>query len=164
MIFPSTSELLACIEGNLVRKVEPAVSDPKALSAVATIKHLLRLLGERVRNEGQILCDDIAALRELLPDLAAHFAGTSLAAQIEAALKPDSAGSGDYRNLDSLAAEANRLREALHAVAATVHTADSAVLSRHEGVRAKIKTYILHEIAEETRLIDPAFTGRGPRR
>jgi hypothetical protein len=164
MIIPSATDVLGCIEGNIVRKVEPAVSDPAALSALATIKHLLRNLRERIMHEGQVLTDEIAALRDLLPELAAYFAGAPAGEQIALALAEEPVIAGRYRNLDSLAAEALRLRESLHAAIAAIHADDAPPSPECQALRTKIRAYIVAEIADEMTLVEPAFTGRGPRR
>ena len=168
MIVPTASDIVACIEGNIASKVEPHLTDMGARSAVATIRHMLRHVGERIAHEGQVLTDDIVALRALLPDLATYLAQrggdrmSTTAAAIREVLDRQHRAPGAYPDLTSLCQEAGALRQALYDALELLHSEEQPPEGRalHERVRAYIKA----QIDAETALIEPAFVGHGPRR
>src|SRR3546814_197376 len=110
MIHPSATDILKTIDATIEAKVIPALGDLDGRSAITTVRHLLRLVRVRIEEEGQILTDDIAELRKLLPNVAAYLraVGTSQAeaGHIDAALVEAATDSARYPTLDHLAEEA----------------------------------------------------------
>lgn len=167
MIHPSCAEVLATVQTGFERDVVPHLNDTEARSAAATIGHLLRHVALRIEDEGQILSDDIARLRGLLGQIAAWLEaeGAGEAASLRAALAQD-LPPGVYPSLRLLGELALKLRAALveaQGVLASLratHGDDPA----WQGLRKAISTYGAEQLADETRLIEPAFLGKGPRR
>jgi hypothetical protein len=173
MIYPSTIDILRTVDANIEAKVEPSLSDLTGRSAMATIRHMLRHVMVRIEDEGQILTDDIAALRPLLQKVSAYFAslgeaqaGMAEAAEIDAVLKDSARDPAKYPSLAILGEEAGRLRECLYqALRRLQEIRDGrAGDAAYKSVRDAIRQYIAYQIEQEDKLIRPAFFGRGPRR
>lgn len=160
MIHPSCAEVLATIQTGFEEQVVPHLHDIEARSAAATIGHLLRHVALRIEHEGQILLDDIARLEALLGGIAAWFetCGAGDPRAIRAALTDDSP-QGVYPGLGLLGERAMRLRGALVKAQEVLHG-----LPDDGGLREAVRGYIAAQLAEEARLIEPAFRGKGPRR
>jgi hypothetical protein len=179
MIRPSATALLETVEAMLASLGSADTRTSSEKSALATARALIRHAALRIESEGQILAEDIRALRELLPSIAAylqllgsreplirgaHEARTLASRIVRTLAVPRPAGS--YPTLSSLAEEAGELRgsvyesldllqglrEALHDEPAYVET------------RNRIRTYCARQIEAESALIEPAFAGSGPRR
>lgn len=167
MIVPTAREVLAMIERTLTDVVEPDCGTMAARSALATTGHLLRHVQLRLEHEGQVLTDDIAALRPLLHDVAAWLDRTGApVASIAAALSRTFRATNAYPTLESLGEEAGTLRHALTDALERLialradHGTDPAYLA----LRQDIRTYLAAQINAEAVYVGPAFTGKGPRR
>ena len=167
MIVPTASEVLATIETTLVNVVVPDARSTSALSALATTGHLLRHVQLRLELEGQILTDDIAALRPLLADTSTWLSAQgNYVASVPTALGTTWRESGAYPTLASLASEAGAMRHSLTDVLERLielrdaHRDDQAYLA----LRTRIRTYLAGQIQSEAAIIDPAFAGKGARR
>lgn len=167
MIHPTCAEVLATIQTGFDEQIVPHLHDSEARSAAATIGHLLRHVALRIAGEGQILHDDVSRLEALLDRIAGWFeqAGEGDPGDIRAVIAnrvpPDA-----YLSLSLLGERALALRgalvaaqEALHRLSAT-HGADPAYVD----LRQALRDYIAAQLADEARLIAPAFQGKGPRR
>lgn len=172
MISPTAVDLVKCIEANLIEKVRPHVTDASALSALATILPMLRHVAVRIADEGQILTDDIGDLQSLLGDAIEYLrsctdeeAAVLRSRTEDARAKSIGVGAG-YENLVVLAERAGGLREALQHVIRYLHdqARKGSVDAGHESLRASVRRYLARQIDAESRLIEPAFMGRGPRR
>jgi hypothetical protein len=167
MIHPSATDILKTIDATIEAKVIPSLKDLDGKSAIATVRHLLRLVRVRIEEEGQILADDIAMLRRLLPQVRDYLAsvGSSEAARIDAALAEGSAD-GRYPSLDRIAGEAGALREAVYQALKHLQTMRAARKDEPEyrAVRTAIRDYVVWQNEQERKLIAPAFYGQGPRR
>ena len=157
---PSAQDVLATIETTLDDIVRPAVSGVEALSALATIGHLLRHVRLRLSFEADILSSEISLLTPLVNDIADWLEGVGAGSLAIPQDRPTSIG------VDALAASTFAWRtaideglEMLQAARAT-HGDDPA----YRALRQRIRDYIATQIIEEARLIDPAFAGKGPRR
>lgn len=170
MIRPTATDLLRNIDATLVQNVEPSLGDLGGRSALATVRHLLNFVRLRIEREGQILTDDIAGLRSLLPRLMDYFErhhDERGAREIRDALgKGRPWDPARYPSLDDLADEAGGLREALHAGLARLQAMREARRDDPEyaSLRAAIRTYMARQIEAEGEIVAPAFFGRGPRR
>ena len=172
MIVPTATDLLRCVSETLRSKIEPVLTGSGERSAAATVQHLLRFAVLRLEREGQVLCDDIAALRQLLADFAAGLRellpkdvnAIKLVADIEAGLTRAHRPVGAYPTLDSLAAEAGALREVLSGCQRFLHARSVSEAARLRAQREAVKRYIVWQIEQETSFIEPAFAGHGPRR
>lgn len=168
MIVPTAQEILLCIENNIAEKVEPQLSDVNALSAVATIKHMLAFVSERIAHEGQYLTDDVVALRALLPDVVERFRrdggdrAVEIARSVAEALDREYRAPAAYPDLTSLSSEAVALRQALFDALELLHSPDrpAGVDDLHERAR----DYLKAQLDAEVRLVEPGFAGYGPRR
>jgi hypothetical protein len=171
VIDPSAVHLLRTIDAALVEKVGPSVTDLTGRSALATIRHLLRLVRVRIEDEGQILTEEAHALRVLLERIGVYLRttgdpGVSEADKIDAALGADQPDPVRYPDLLSLGVRVNGLRTALHdslmhltAIAAT-HLNDAA----YSDIRDAIRKHLGWQVMQEDRLVAAAFYGQGPRR
>lgn len=167
MIVPNAREVLAMIERTLTDVVEPECGTMAARSALATTGHLLRHVQLRLEHEGQVLTDDIAALRPLLRDLGVWLdAAGETVASVPTALSRSFRAQNAYPTLESLGEEAGALRHALTDALERLialrpaHGTDPAYLA----LRQDIRTYLAAQIIAEAAYVGPAFTGKGPRR
>jgi hypothetical protein len=167
MIHPTCAEVLATVQTGFEEQVVPHLSDGEARSAAATIAHLLRHVALRIEDEGQILTDDISRLRTLLERIAEWFdaAGVDGAAALRAALA-QRLPEATYPSLALLGEQALALRGALVAAQQSLHelAATHGGEGEYQALREAIRHYIALQLADEARLIAPAFQGRGPRR
>jgi hypothetical protein len=167
MIHPSATDILKTIDATIEAKVIPSLKDLDGKSAIATVRHLLRLVRVRIEEEGQILADDIAMLRRLLPQVRDYLVsvGSTEAARIDAVLAEGSAD-GRYPSLDRIAGEAGALREAVYQALKHLQTMRAARKDEPEyrAVRTAIRDYVVWQNEQERKLIAPAFYGQGPRR
>jgi hypothetical protein len=163
MIHPTCLEVLSTVQSALTREIIPRLTDVDARSTAATIEHLLRHIALRIEHEGQILTTDIARLCDLLKEAAqwqqARGTDPSPLRDLLAAEAREGAG---YRNLDQLGAAALRLRAALVDVQRQLMAVEGDDIS--DALHARMRDYIALQLTDEAKLIDPAFTGRGPRR
>jgi hypothetical protein len=167
MIHPTCAEVLATIQTGFDEQIVPHLHDNEARSAAATIGHLLRHVALRIADEGQILHDDVARLEALLARIADWLeqVGEGEPSAIRAVVI-DRVPPEAYPSLAVLADRALALRgvlvaaqEALHRLAAT-HGSDPV----YGELRQAVRDYIAAQLADEARLIAPAFQGKGPRR
>ena len=165
MIHPSASEVLATVLSTFSREIVPELSTVEARSSAATIEHLLRHVLLRIDREGDVLMRDIARLRVLLTDIADWLTVHSPedAAGVLAVLAEFP---GDLTALASQGEEAMRLRGALVSVRQALERLEPGHggAPPFQALRAAIGTYIGAQLADEATLIEPAFSGRGPRR
>lgn len=167
MIHPTCAEVLATIQNGFDEQIVPHLHDSEARSAAATIGHLLRHVALRIADEGKILHDDVNRLEALLGRIAGCFeqVGEGDPAGIRAVIA-NRATPDTYPSLSVLGERALALRgalvaaqEALHRLSATLGT-DPAYIE----LRQALRDYIAAQLADEARLIAPAFQGKGPRR
>lgn len=167
MIHPTCAEVLATIETGLARDIVPHLHNTEARSAAATIGHLLRHVALRIEDEGQILSDDIARLRRLVSELAGWLDGPvpPVAASLRATLEGD-LPEGVYPSLRLLGERALALRGALVAGQGELHRlrASHGHDAGFQALESAIAAYGAQQLADEGRLIEPAFLGKGPRR
>jgi hypothetical protein len=123
-----------------------------------------------VDREGQILSEEIQALRELLPVMQSDLEqqgdeGARYARAIEDCLTPVQP-SAQYPSLLVLAEQCSVLREAFEA--ALVLLIDAAAHRAHEPayqrLRERIRAHISAQIEREAPLVELAFHGFGARR
>jgi len=168
MITVTTTDLLNTIDAALVQYVEPSLGDIGGRSALATVRHLLHFVQVRIEREGQVLLDDIAALKSTLTEVSSYHRSTgddagAAAEALDAAAAPDAT---KYRSLNDLAIEARALREALYKALARLQAlrATRGDNPQYKALRATIRAYIVRQIEQEGEIVAPAFFGRGPRR
>lgn len=165
MIHPSAAEVLATVLSTFSREIMPGLTAVEARSSGATIEHLLRHVLLRLEHEGDILMRDIARLRRLLADIAGWLEKVS--SEDAAALRDVLAQ--EPTPLCSLAAqgaEALRLRGALVSAQQALERLRSAFAQDEEflALKSAIGGYIAAQLVDEAMLIEPAFSGKGPRR
>lgn len=165
MIHPTCLEVLATVQTTFSRDIVPKLDDIEARSAAATIEHLLRHVALRIEHEGEFLTTDIARLSALL-SRAADWMGSRGAdnpGSVRDLLAGEERAVGSYRSLEALGSAALALRGALVEVQELLHArdeGDSEAADIHEAVRE----YIGLQLTDEAKLIEPAFSGQGPRR
>lgn len=169
MIHPSAVEIIRNIEATLVDIVEPAVQTTTARSTLATIGHLLRHVALRIEDEGQLLTDDIAALKTLLGELVTYLSSAGdadrargIATSMSAAEPP----AGRYPSVQILATQAAALRAVVQDILSYLQSQREARRDEpdYQAARAAIRAYLTADVLAEARLIHPAFEDKGPRR
>lgn len=164
MIHPTCREVLATVQSAFEREIVPRLTDADARSTAATIEHLLRHIDLRIAHEGQFLTTDIGRLVALLEAAVLWMEGRPIdTSPVKACLATEANASRSYRNLDQLGEAALALRGALVSV--------QAMLAEHghedpaaEKLQDRIREYIGLQLLDEAQLIEPAYSGRGPRR
>ncbi|WP_327753820.1 hypothetical protein VVT58_19035 (plasmid) [Sphingobium sp. SJ10-10] len=169
MIHPSAVQIVRAIETTLVDVVEPASGSIAARSALATIGHLLRHVALRIECEGQLLADDIAALRSLLGQLHDYLRSAGDEAQaieVAKALERAAPDPGRYPSLALMAERTAILLQSVQDVLAYLQERrpERAEDSVYLAARALIRDYLAYQIKTEAALIHPAFEDKGPRR
>jgi hypothetical protein len=170
-MYPTVIELLEAVEANLDSKVAPVVKDVSGQSALATIGHILRHVRVRVEREGQILVDEIRALRELLPVLQRDLerqgdAGVVCARLIADQLMESGPPSDRYITLLDLARQCSALREKLELALRALIEIEPARRedAEYRHIRTLIRSHISNQIEREAPLVELAFHGFGARR
>lgn len=172
MINPTTIDILRTVDSNIEEKIVPSLKDLTGLSAMATVRHMLRHVMVRIETEGQSLFDDIASLRKLLPQVQSYLnsldspPAAAEAKKIGEALGKVYYDRGTYPSLILLSQEAGSLRECVYQALKYLQSIRAAQKGKasYDGVRAAIRDYIVFQMEEEEKIIAPAFYGRGPRR
>jgi hypothetical protein len=170
MITPSAQQELACVLHSLKKQVLPAVYGTDAESPVATLTHILRHVNQRIEFEGQILFEDIATLRNLLPELRSFLLalgsqGAEQAAAIDRALAAEYCDANTYRSLAIMGKEALALRECLYNGLKLLQAVPRERRdAKYKQMRESIRRCVIWQTEQERRLIEPAFFGHGPRR
>jgi hypothetical protein len=153
MIIPTAAEMLKTVEATFETVIKPHLTDSGARSAAASVGHMLRLATLRIEIEGQILHDEVAKLRALLPRLYS-FLGEGIL--------PPPRNNSVYPSLALMAAEVGALRQG---VCEALDGLQGRELNE-EGVRllSELNSYISWQLDQERKMIDPATIGHGPRR
>lgn len=165
MIHPSAAEVLATVLSTFSREIVPGLTTVEERSSAATIEHLLRHVLLRLEHEGDILMRDIGRLRRLLTDIAGWLEDVS---PVDAAALHDVLTHEPTQlcSLGTQGAEAMRLRGALVSAQDALERLRSE--SAHEegflAIKSAIGGYITEQLVDEAMLIEPAFSGEGPRR
>ena len=172
MLLPTAVDVLRCVERTIETVIAPALPGAAERSAAATVGHLLRHVALRIEREGALLAAEITRLRPLLGDadgvLKRDFtqtaAVTEALAAIAAALAIPPPPPHGYRDLASMASEVTALRQSVCAVLELVQRHEASLSPAARDIHASLKDYIAWELENESKLIDPAFEGFGPRR
>lgn len=172
MIYPTVSELLACVDEALIEASDQAVPRKTVTSMLATCRHLIRHAELRARMEKAIFLDDIEKAGELLRGIAEYLQQSGgdrngLASVIRAVLgeAPQLLTSGPDE-IDRIRDRAKALRELVYAALKHLQAAASAEreTAAYQEARRQLRDYMSYQIQQEARMIIPAFHGRGPRR
>lgn len=172
MITPSAQDELRCVLHVLRHQIAPVAYGTAAESPIATLTHILRHVSRRIEFEGQILLEDIVALRKLLPGLCAYLeslrdapGAAEQAAVIARALTDEYCDANTYRSLTIMSNEARTLRECLYGALKLLQSIPKERRdARYQEMREAIRRCVVWEIEQERKLIEPAFFGHGPRR
>ena len=163
MIHPTCLEMLATVQSAFAREIVPRLTDVDGRSTAATIEHLLRYIALRIEHEGRILTTDIARLCSLLEEAAQWQQARGIdPSALCGLLAAEARATGAYRNLEELGEAALGLRAALVDVQRQLMAIDRDDASG--ALHAHIRDYIAQQLTDEATLIDPAFSGKGPRR
>jgi hypothetical protein len=172
MITPSAQDELRCVLHALQNQIAPTLNGTAAESPVATLTHILRHVNRRMEFEGQILFDDIKALRKLLPELRRYLLSLETTAgaieqaeAIELTLAAEYCDPNTYPSLAIMSAEALALRECLYSGLQLLQTLPAGSRdTEYQQLRESIRRFVGWQIEQERKLIEPAFFGHGPRR
>jgi hypothetical protein len=172
MLLPTAVDLLRCIERTLETAIVPTLTGTAERSAAATIGHLLRHVALRIQHEGELFALEIDKLRPLLEQAAgvirddfaqAPDSKRTLDALKEALARPAPPTHG-YRDLASLTAEVTALRQGVCDALELLQRHESDLSAAAKDLYDSLKRYVTWELDNESKLIDPAFEGFGPRR
>jgi hypothetical protein len=171
MLLPTSVDVLRSIERTLETVIAPALTGTGERSALATIGHLLRHVALRIELEGQMLVDDIAAVRPLLAQVDGYLEspprndaeGSALRARLAQLLSRPAQANG-YRSVANLAEEVTALRQGVCEALDYVQTRASDADPQAKSVLDALLRYVAWETEQEAKIIDPAFEGFGPRR
>ena len=171
MLLPTSVDVLRCVERTLETVIAPTLTGNGERSALATIGHLLRHVALRIEIEGQLLVEDIAVVRPLLAQVDAYLASAApqdpetatLHARLAALLGSPSQMHG-YRSVANLTEEVTALRQGVCDSLLYVQTRASDANPPAKVVHDALLGYLAWEVAQEAKIIDPAFEGFGPRR
>lgn len=171
-IMPTVPDLLRSIGETLENVVTPALVGNAELSAVTTIRHLLRYATFRLDREGQALLDEAKLLRGLLSEGAAYLksrpASDTVSSDLVIAIDSTLAQRRDpdlYPTLTLMADEVGVLRQ---------HVCDFLAILRSAGASGRgaageeqlqsVRRYLSWQIEQESKIIEPSFVGQGARR
>lgn len=172
MILPTAVDVLRCVERTIETVIAPALTDTAERSAAATIGHLLRHVALRLEREGALFATEISQLRPLLTEadlvLQRDFARSADVSEariaIAAALAEPPAAAQGYRDPASMGAEVTALRHGVCATLELIQRHEASLPAAARALHESLKRYIAWELDNESKLIDPAFEGFGPRR
>lgn len=172
MLLPTAVDVLRCVERTIETVITPALTGAAERSAAATVGHLLRHVALRIEREGALFAAEIAQLRPLLADsdrmlqhdFAASAEAKGVRAAIAAALAEQPAAPHGYRDLASMAAEVTALRQCVCATLDLIQRSEASLSVAARDIHESFQRYVAWELDNESKLIDPAFEGFGPRR
>ena len=173
MIYPTTSDILRCVDHTLMESSDIDMPRMAVKSALATCRHLVRHVDLRMQIEQGILIADIEKVTTLLGAVAEYLgtvsaAEATLVGEIRATLadQPAALLQGKADDMDRVRSRALALRERLYGTLRHLQSlnADVQATPSYREVRRLIREYITWEIQQESKMVHPAFVGRGPRR
>lgn len=153
MIIPTAAEMLKTIEATFETVIKPDLTNTGARSAAASVGHMLRIATLRIEIEGQILHDEVIKLRELLPRLCAFLGKGEL---------PPLRDNSIYPSLALMAAEVGALRQGVCDALDELQGRD--LDAKGARLLVELNSYIAWQLEQESKMIDPATIGHGPRR
>jgi hypothetical protein len=172
MIYPTTSDILRCIDQTLLTASDENMPRMAVKSALASCRHMIRHANLRMQMERTILLDDIEKAGVLLDKLATYF--QSLEAEqddfiisIRAALcESPNLLSAAADELDNIIARAKALHELIYLSLSRLQGFSPAlkVTEPYQGMRRLMREYMTYQIQQEAKIVYPAFAGKGPRR
>lgn len=170
MIYPTPSDILRCVDQTLLDNSDIELPRMSVKSALATSRHLIRHVELRLRLEPEILLDDIEKTTVLLNRVAGYLeslqAGEMAQAIRESLAEKAELLRGKADDVERIRARALLLREHVYAALKLLQQQDAAArdTDTYREVRRLIREYMAYQIEQESRLIHPAFAGKGPRR
>lgn len=173
MIYPTASEILRCVDHTLMEASHIDMPRMSVKSALATCRHMVRHVDQRLQIEQGLLVEDIAQVSRLLDAVADYLgaigeAEAPLVGDIRATLAdaPVPLLQGHVDDMDSVRRRALALREQLYTALRHLQSqgGERQATPAYRQVRTLIRDYIRWEIQQESKLVHPAFVGRGPRR
>lgn len=175
MIYPTAPEILRCINQALLDAMDETLPRMAVKSALATTRHLIRHVELRFQFERQILLDDISKAEQLLDNLAAYLdvdgsdrggrGGIARAIRTALAEAPQLLSRADDE-IETIRLRAKTLRELVYSALTQLQSAGTEERSStsYRATRRLLREYMAYQIQQESRLIYPAFAGKGPRR
>jgi hypothetical protein len=166
ILTPTATEVLRCVRETMESGIIPSLSGRTERSNAATIQHMLRFVEYRIEKEGQLLFDEIAYLRALLPEALDWLAERPDADALKAAIGGAVDATPDptvYPSLTQLGKTVAKLRQNVCDVLVLVQAApesDGQAADLHQ----KLRDYIVWQLEQEGGMVEPAFIGHGPRR
>lgn len=170
MIYPTASDILRCVDQTLADASDIDMPRMAVKSALATSRHMIRHVDLRTSVEAEILRDDMVMTTALLGHTLDYIDKASvpelepLTAGIRAVLATGTAAPGD--SIEALQASVLVLREQVYGALAALQKLDTADRNQeaYKDLRQQFRSYMTAELAQEARMIIPAFLGKGPRR
>ena len=163
---PTADEVMETVLSTFDEHILPNVAPGLPNSLAITTRNLLRHVQLRLRLEAKALWEDNEELRLLLAAIADYAGDAEDLAELAHDITTGAAAAAavGFRGLAELSDEAGRLRWILSRAieglqqARQIHGREHAYLT----LRARVRTYLNHQLDREAAWIEPAFVG--PRR
>jgi hypothetical protein len=169
MIVPTASDVVRCIGDTLDSVILPGLDTLERRSAATTMRHLLRYVALRIDLEGQVLFDELAQLHSVLDEASTYFGAAAgepskaLAAAINGSLAQQRAPDV-YPSVQVMAVEIAGLRQHVCDALTLLQSAGEGLNDAGRRLHEAFRNYVRWQIAQEAKIIEPAFRGFGPRR
>jgi hypothetical protein len=166
-IVPSVIDILRSVREVMHTLVAPALSGAAERSAVATAEHLLRYSERLIDKQGQTLLDEEIRLKAILPDAANVLDGMGGHSALADALRATVARKRNptiYVTLAMLQDDVALLRDHVCDLLLALQAGTSTATKDGEALHERLRSYMRWQLAEEGKLVEPAFLGHGPRR
>lgn len=168
MLVPTTTEVVRCVRETLDQVLTPALTGDMARSAAATMSHMLAFVEQRIEHEGQALLDEIGRLTALFGRAVDWLDTQSNARSLRSAIEASLAETPDpsvYPSLDLLAQRVAVRRQHVCDLLERLQIASAEDRGEAgDALHQSLRDYIAWQLAEEGKIVEPAFVGRGPRR
>ena len=168
MLTPELPTVVRAVANAIDDIIAPALTGLRERSAIATIRNMLSYIELNAEKQAETLFDEARHLRDVLGRVAEKLQSDSATAATGVALRDALKKQRD----PALYPSAARLAEELRELRAHADTALKAVLAIPErdrsqaalAARQEIRDYLLWQLKQEARLVEPSFVGQGARR
>jgi len=163
----TASEIVHCVRKALEDWVRPVLQGKSELSYVTTASHLLSYVEHMIEHEGQMLLDETILLRDILSRAVDWLHGRDGAMDLKSSIAAyllETRPINVYPSLRIIGEEVALLRQHICDLLSLLHRENSDADLHAQDLHAEIRKYIAWQLVQETRLVEPSFRGRGPRR
>lgn len=168
MLTPELPTVIQAVANALDEVIAPALTGLRERSTMTTIRCMLSYIELNAEKQAETLFQEGRRLRATLADVADKLESDSTTAGAAAPLREALAIQRDpdaYPSAKLLAEEVRGLRAAADtALKAILAVPEVERSEAAQSARQDIRAYILWQLEEEAKLVEPAFVGRGARR